>query len=58
MNNSGLLTLAEAARTGYVPLAQAKALEGPESWGPMAIASGRLILRDLNRMICLDVSKH
>jgi outer membrane protein assembly factor BamB len=58
MNNSGLLTLAEAATTGYTPLAQAKVLEGPESWGPMAIASGRLILRDLNRMICLDVTGH
>jgi outer membrane protein assembly factor BamB len=58
MNNSGLLTLAEAAPTGYMPLSQAKVLEGPESWGPMAIAGGRLILRDLNRMICLDVTGH
>jgi outer membrane protein assembly factor BamB len=56
MNDSGLLTLAEATPSGYVQLAQAKVLEGPESWGPMAIASGRLILRDMNRMICIDVT--
>ncbi len=56
MNDEGMLTLAEATPTGYVQLASAKVLEGPESWGPMAIASGRLIVRDLNRMICLDVS--
>jgi len=56
MNDSGLLTLAEATPDRYVQLAQAKVLEGPESWGPMAIVSGRLILRDLNRMICIDVT--
>ncbi|MHC4622813.1 MAG: PQQ-binding-like beta-propeller repeat protein [Planctomycetota bacterium] len=57
MNDSGLLTLAEATPTGYVQLAEAKVLEGPDAWGPMAIAGGRLILRDLNRMICLDVAE-
>jgi len=55
MNDSGLLTLAEATPAGYVQLAEAKVLDGPDSWGPMAIASGRLILRDLTRMICLDI---
>jgi outer membrane protein assembly factor BamB len=57
MNDSGLLTLAEATPTGYRQLAEAKVLEGPDAWGPMAIAGGRLILRDLNRMICLDVAE-
>jgi outer membrane protein assembly factor BamB len=58
MNDSGLLTLAEATPTGYIQLAEAKVLDGPDSWGPMAIASGRLILRDLTRMICLDITEH
>jgi outer membrane protein assembly factor BamB len=57
MNDSGLLTMAEATPTGYTQLAEAKVLEGPDAWGPMAIAGGRLILRDLNRMICLDVAE-
>ena len=57
MNDSGLLTLAEATPAGYVRLAEAKVLEGPDSWGPMTLVSGRLILRDLNRMICLEVGK-
>ena len=57
MNDSGVLTLAEAAPSGYVQRASVKVLEGPDSWGPMAIASGRLILRDLNRMICLDIAE-
>jgi outer membrane protein assembly factor BamB len=58
MNDSGLLTLAEATPAGYVQLAKAKVLDGPDSWGPMAIASGRLILRDLTRMICIDIAEH
>ncbi len=58
MNDNGVLTLAEASLTGYKQLAQAKILEGPDAWGPMALAGGRLIIRDLNRMACLDVAAH
>ncbi|UCG56967.1 MAG: PQQ-like beta-propeller repeat protein [Phycisphaerales bacterium] len=56
MNDDGLLTLAQATPTGYVQLAEAKVLAGPESWGPMAVVSGRLIVRDLNRMVCLAIT--
>jgi len=57
MNDSGRLTLVEATAAGYRQLAQADVLDGHDSWGPMAMAAGRLILRDLTRMICLDVAK-
>jgi outer membrane protein assembly factor BamB len=57
LNDSGVLTLVEPTPTGYVELARAEVIQGNESWGPMAIASGRLILRDLNRMICIDVTE-
>lgn len=57
MNDTGLLSLVEATPAGYMQLAQAKVLEGPDSWGPMAVASGRIILRDLNRTICLDITE-
>ena len=55
MDDHGSLTLAEATTTGYVQLAQADVLEGIDSWGPMAVAENRLILRDLTKMICLDI---
>jgi outer membrane protein assembly factor BamB len=57
LNDSGVLTLVEPTSTGYVELARAEVLPGHESWGPMAIVSGRLIIRNLNRMICLDVAE-
>jgi outer membrane protein assembly factor BamB len=57
MNDSGLLTLAEATPSGYRQLAQAQVLQGHDSWGPMALAGGRLILRDLTKMVCLDIAE-
>ena len=57
MDDEGVLRLVKAEAAGYSELARAKVLEGPDSWGPMAIVSGRLIVRDLNRMICLDISE-
>jgi len=56
MNDDGLLTLVDASPDGYKQLAQAQVLNGHDAWGPMAMAGGRLILRDLTRMFCLDVS--
>lgn len=57
MNDSGLLTLAEATPEGYHPLAQAKVLDGHESWAPLALAGHRLLARDFTRMVCLDVGR-
>lgn len=55
MGDHGELTLAEATPTGYIPLAEADVLDGIDAWGPMALASNRLILRDLKEMKCLDI---
>jgi outer membrane protein assembly factor BamB len=57
MNDDGRLTLAEATPKGYKQLAQAQVLAGHDSWGPMALVAGRLIARDLTRIVCLDVTK-
>ena len=55
LDDEGTLTLAQASPAGYRQLARAKVLPGPEAWGPMALVNGRLLLRDLHRMVCLDV---
>ncbi len=57
MDDHGLLTMAEATPDGFKMLAQAQVLDGHDAWGPMALVAGRLILRDLTKMVCLDVSK-
>jgi outer membrane protein assembly factor BamB len=57
MNDDGVLTLAEAMPKGYIQLARANVLPGPDSWGPMMLVDGKLFVRDLKRMKCLDVAK-
>lgn len=57
MDDSGNLTMAKASPDGFTALGTTKVLDGHDSWGPMAIAGGRLIVRDLTRMACLDLRK-
>lgn len=56
LNDSGQLSLIEATPTRFNLLGQIQPLVGRESWAPMALADGRLLLRDLTRLICLDVT--
>jgi len=56
MDNFGVLTLVEATPRGYFPLDEAQVIdEAQHSWGPMALVDGRLIVRDISRMVCLDL---
>jgi len=58
MNDNGVLAMAAATPAGYQPLARAQVIDnGVTSWGPMALAGGRLLVRDLTRMVCLDVTE-
>ena len=56
MNDHGLLSRVEADPHAFRLIDRNQVLEGHDSWGPMAFAKGRLIVRDLTRMVCLDVS--
>jgi len=55
LDDEGNMTIVKAAPGAYEPLTAAKVLEGHESWGPMAFVSGRLIVRDLTKMKCLNI---
>ena len=57
MNDEGYLTVAMATPEAYTQLTAAQVLQGHESWGPMAFVSGRLIVRDLTDMTCLDITE-
>jgi outer membrane protein assembly factor BamB len=57
MNDNGLLRLLEATPEKCKLLGQAQVLKGRESWGPLALAGGRLLARDLTRMVCLEVGR-
>jgi outer membrane protein assembly factor BamB len=56
MDDDGTLTLAEASPDAFKPLARARVLDGHDCWGPMAVVKGRLIIRSMTEMICLDLT--
>ena len=55
--DTGELYLIEADPAAYRQLAKAKVLaaNGKMAWAPMALSDGKLIVRDLHQMKCLDV---
>jgi len=55
LNEAGVLALVRATPERFDRLSQAQVLSGQQPWGPMALAGGRLIARDLTRMVCIDV---
>jgi len=56
VNDSGKLRLFEASPARFNLLGEIQPLANRESWAPMALAGSRLILRDLTRLVCLDLS--
>jgi len=56
LGDDGVLTRAEATPAGFRLVDRADVLDGEEAWGPMALAGGRLLVRDSRRLVCLDVS--
>jgi outer membrane protein assembly factor BamB len=56
LNDEGELTMIKVRRDGYTPLATAQILHGQDSWGPMALAGDRLLLRDSTQMVCISLA--
>jgi outer membrane protein assembly factor BamB len=54
---TGTLRLLDANASEYTELASAKVLNGPDVWAPMALSDGKLVIRDMLKMVCLDVAK-
>lgn len=57
VDDDGVLSMLRASTSEYALLARAKVLEGHDSWAPLALVSGRLLVRDSKRMVCLDVRR-
>jgi outer membrane protein assembly factor BamB len=53
---TGMLRLVEASTEGYRELARTQVLSGHDVWGPPALADGKLVIRDMRQMVCLDVA--
>ena len=54
---TGVLRLLEANVSEYRELASAQMLTGPDVWAPLALSDGKLLIRDMGKMICVDVAR-
>lgn len=57
MDDHAALTLVEATPDDYLEQAYAELFSGEDAWATAAMASGRLVLRDLRRMVCVDLAR-
>jgi outer membrane protein assembly factor BamB len=55
--DSGKLRLLDANVKEYKELASAQILSGEDVWGPLALSDGKLIIRDMSQMYCLQVGR-
>ena len=54
---NGYLRLMEVNPKEYKELASAQFLGGKEIWAPLSMSDGKLLIRDQEKMLCLDVRK-
>jgi hypothetical protein len=52
---TGVLHLLEANTSEYKEISTAQVLSGPDVWAPMALSGGKLVLRDMTKMVCIEV---
>ena len=52
---TGMLRLVELNTREYRELDHAQVLSGDNVWGPMALSDGKLVLRDMTKMACIEV---
>ena len=55
LNDDGEMTIAKYSTSDFKVLDKAKIIEGQDSWGPIAITGGYLLMRDSKTLVCLDI---
>lgn len=55
VNDDGELTIAKVSSKSFKVLSKARIIDGQDSWGPVAITGGYLLMRDSKQMVCLNI---
>ena len=55
LNDDGEMTIARVTNSQFTLLDKARIIDGQDSWGPLAITGGYLLMRDSKQMVCIDV---
>jgi outer membrane protein assembly factor BamB len=58
LSDSGWLTMVKASLEGYQEIGKIHLIKGGvDAWAPIAVANGRMLLRDKLKFVCIDVDK-
>lgn len=57
LSDDGTLTMIKPNAKSYLQLAQKKLFDGHDAWAPLALADGKMLLRDSKTMFCIDLKK-
>jgi outer membrane protein assembly factor BamB len=55
LNDDGELTIASASPDHFTVLDRKRIIDGQDSWGPLAITGGYLLMRDSKQLVCIDI---
>lgn len=57
LKDNGTLVIANASVNGFEKLDEYQVIDGQDAWGPIAIADGKLLMRDSKTLVCLDMER-
>jgi outer membrane protein assembly factor BamB len=57
LDDDATLVIIRKSTRGYEELDRVKLFDGHDAWAPLAIADGYMVLRDADRMICIDLRR-
>ncbi len=55
LNDDGTLFIVKANNKKFTILDKKSIIDGHDAWGPLAIADGKLVMRDAKTMVCVDI---
>lgn len=55
LNDDGEMTIARVSTSQFTVLDKARIMDGQDSWGPIAITGGIMLVRDSKQMVCLNI---
>jgi len=58
LDDDGTLIIARPSTREYIELDRYRVIEGHDSWAPLAVADGYMVMRDSKTMVCLDLAEN
>jgi len=55
LNDDGEMTIAKLSTSRFTVLDQTQIIDGQDSWGPIAITGGYLLMRDSKQLVCINI---